>query len=390
MGGHFRMHDAIAGGHLLHVASVQDPMIAHGVSMFELTIQDVGHRLDATVGLIGGTHHFTGGVDHGPHFSHQEKGVDLVESMGRDRSAGDESRTLTLTVGRNDSANWAKMRHDGWILPRFRPAGQPVDDRRSSLANKSEDVMANRRVFEIARDLGMSSKELRQTIDGWAIGWDVSNHMKALTPEQETELAKRLSGAAASPASAKAKTTKAKKSKSMTAKSKGTKAEKPKAQKPKAEKPKAQKPKAEKPKAEKPKAEKPKAEKPKISWSKKKKKKSWANRVVEGAKKTVEQVKDESTKAAKKAAKRARKEAERMAREAAERAKEEARRVARETAEKAAEAAQNLAKDFAKKALDAAKLKLGKKLRKMAQAAADEAKKEAQKARKRVKKFSKK
>ena len=147
--------------------------------------------------------------------------------------------------------------------------------------------MANRRVFEIARDLGMSSKVLRETIDGWGLGWDVSNHMKSLTPDQQVELAKRLGGDANSTAAkpkpksatkpkakkaAKPKATKTKKAdKSKPAKPKkaeGSKASKPKkAAAPKAEtSKKSETPKAAKPKkSEPPKSETPKPEAPKAA-----------------------------------------------------------------------------------------------------------------------------
>ena len=47
-------------------------------------------------------------------------------------------------------------------------------------------------IYEIARELGLQSKDLRATIEGWNLGWDVSSHMKKLSDAQVTELKKRL------------------------------------------------------------------------------------------------------------------------------------------------------------------------------------------------------
>lgn len=51
-----------------------------------------------------------------------------------------------------------------------------------------------RYVYEIARDLGMSSKALRAEIEVWGLGWDVSHHMRRLDSAQCAELTRRLVG----------------------------------------------------------------------------------------------------------------------------------------------------------------------------------------------------
>ncbi len=49
-----------------------------------------------------------------------------------------------------------------------------------------------RYLYVAARDLGLTTAELRAHIDAWGTGWDTSHHMRRLTDEQVEETRRRL------------------------------------------------------------------------------------------------------------------------------------------------------------------------------------------------------
>jgi hypothetical protein len=53
--GHFLMDDAPAGGHPLDIPRSDDSGVAQAVSMFHVALENVGNRLDASVGMPGKT-----------------------------------------------------------------------------------------------------------------------------------------------------------------------------------------------------------------------------------------------------------------------------------------------------------------------------------------------
>lgn len=61
-------------------------------------------------------------------------------------------------------------------------------------AKVSANAEAPKRIHELAKEMGISSKELRTKITDLGFDWDVSNHMKVLTYEQQGELTDALSG----------------------------------------------------------------------------------------------------------------------------------------------------------------------------------------------------
>ena len=92
---------------------------------------------------------------------------------------------------------------------------------------KKTESTAPLRIHELAKELGLSSKELRETIDGWKLGWDTSNHMKVLDSDQIAEARKRVAKPKAAPKKAKA-TKKAASKKTASKKAAPKKAEEPK------------------------------------------------------------------------------------------------------------------------------------------------------------------
>jgi len=62
------------------------------------------------------------------------------------------------------------------------------------VATKKDNEAKPRFIYELARELGVRSSELRSTIKDWGLGWDVSSHMKKLSPGQITEMHTRLAG----------------------------------------------------------------------------------------------------------------------------------------------------------------------------------------------------
>ena len=50
----------------------------------------------------------------------------------------------------------------------------------------------NKFVYEVARELEMATSELRELIQSWGdVDWDVSHHMKSLTPAQQRRAVRR-------------------------------------------------------------------------------------------------------------------------------------------------------------------------------------------------------
>jgi len=60
------------------------------------------------------------------------------------------------------------------------------------MADKSDDT--NIAIWVLARELNVKSGELCATMAGWGLGWDVSNHMKRLSPAQADETRRRMGG----------------------------------------------------------------------------------------------------------------------------------------------------------------------------------------------------
>jgi hypothetical protein len=52
----FAMLDALAGGHVLHVAGLDDAAVAHGILVFQLAAQDVGDDLHVAMRMRAETH----------------------------------------------------------------------------------------------------------------------------------------------------------------------------------------------------------------------------------------------------------------------------------------------------------------------------------------------
>ncbi len=61
-------------------------------------------------------------------------------------------------------------------------------------AKVNANAAAPKRIHELAKEMGISSKDLRAKITDLGFDWDVSNHMKVLTHEQQGELNAALSG----------------------------------------------------------------------------------------------------------------------------------------------------------------------------------------------------
>lgn len=61
----------------------------------------------------------------------------------------------------------------------------------------ASSTQSRRHLYQIARDVGLTSRALRDAITSWDIGLDASNHMKTFDAAQEAEIKARLAGASA-------------------------------------------------------------------------------------------------------------------------------------------------------------------------------------------------
>ena len=91
---HLGVHDAAPGRHPLHVARRDRAAVPGGVLVLELSLEHVGHRLEAAVRMVGRAHGLARAVVGRPHLVEEQEGIDEVEARGRERTPNDEAARL--------------------------------------------------------------------------------------------------------------------------------------------------------------------------------------------------------------------------------------------------------------------------------------------------------
>ena len=87
------MNDAATGGHPLHVAGAQAPLVALVVAVAHGARQHVGHRLDPAMGVIGEAGDVVGGIVRAE-LVQQQKGVEGIKRRGAQRAVQVHPRTV--------------------------------------------------------------------------------------------------------------------------------------------------------------------------------------------------------------------------------------------------------------------------------------------------------
>ena len=93
-GGHLGVEHPGAGRHPLHVPRADHAVVATGVDVLHGAFEQVGHGLEAAVGMGGRTDGLTGRVLRGSHLVEQQEGIEAV--VGRQREGPVHAEPTTL------------------------------------------------------------------------------------------------------------------------------------------------------------------------------------------------------------------------------------------------------------------------------------------------------
>lgn len=85
--------------------------MAGRVLVLHLTFEEVRHRLETTVRMVGRAYRLSRAIVDGAHLIEEQKRVDQGQSLTRVGTADDEATSLRLTVGGDDAADRTELTH---------------------------------------------------------------------------------------------------------------------------------------------------------------------------------------------------------------------------------------------------------------------------------------
>jgi hypothetical protein len=114
---HLGMDDSGSGRHPLHVAGAQSSMVSAGVAVLHSAGEQIGHRLEAAMGVVRRSLGLPGRRIGRAHLIEQQERVDLVERGSRERAVDEKASTLEGLDARKNSFDAAGFLHDAGSTP---------------------------------------------------------------------------------------------------------------------------------------------------------------------------------------------------------------------------------------------------------------------------------